>query len=74
MSMSRKARWVALLAALSVGTALQVGTNGCSDYYVTMAATSFDFCSVFNCDGGTFFNFCSPVRMFVDCPGTDTEP
>ena len=68
MSMSRRARWVALLAAMSVGTAFQVGTNGCAQYYTTIALSSFDFCSVFNCSGGTFFDFCNPVPLFVNCP------
>ena len=58
----------ALLAALSVGTTLQVGTNGCADYWSVMALDSFDFCSVFNCSGGTFFDFCNPVPLLMDCP------
>ncbi|MFH1745616.1 MAG: hypothetical protein ABIG44_01095 [Planctomycetota bacterium] len=68
MSISKRAKWMALLAALSVGTALQVGANGCAEYFTTMALSSFDFCSVFNCTGGTFFNFCDPIPLFVNCP------
>jgi hypothetical protein len=29
---------------------------------------AFDFCAVFNCQGGGFFNFCSPIVFFIDCP------
>ena len=68
MSISKRARWMALLATLSAGTLLQVGTNGCAEFYGTMALGSFDFCSVFNCEGGTFFNFCEPFPLLVDCP------
>ena len=74
MSFSKRIKWVALLAALSAGTAWQVGTNGCYQYYGTMAASAFDFCSVFNCTGGTYFNFCTPVRMLSDCPGVTINP
>jgi len=76
MFTARRFRLLALLAALSAGTVLQVGTNGCAEYYVTAALSSFDFCSVFNCTGGSFFNFCDPVPLLADCPnvGQETTP
>ena len=74
MSMSKKARRWALLAAMTAGTTFQVGTNGCADYYAIEAFSAFDFCSVFNCTGGTFFDFCNPVPLFADCPVPPTGP
>ncbi|MGD8451660.1 MAG: hypothetical protein PVJ57_07560 [Phycisphaerae bacterium] len=70
MMLSKRVRMLALLAALSIGTAFSVGTNGCAEFYTTMTVGSFDFCSVFNCEGGSYFNFCSPIRLFADCPQT----
>jgi hypothetical protein len=74
MAISRRAKLYMLLAALSVGTALQVGTNGCAEYYVAGALGAVDLCKVFNCEGGTFFNFCTPVKLLVDCPTVATGP
>ena len=68
MSKSKRARMMALLVALSVGTACQVGTNGCVEYWAVEALSAFDFCSVFNCTGGGYFDFCNPVPLFADCP------
>ncbi|MBU0639724.1 MAG: hypothetical protein KKB50_12730 [Planctomycetes bacterium] len=69
MTKTRK-KLLALVAACAAGTVFQVGIlpSGCSDYYVNMALNSFDFCSVFNCSGGDYFNFCYPVRLLADCP------
>ena len=68
MKISRRARWIALLVALSAGTAFQVGANGCANYYLTLATSTFNFCAVFNCQQGTFFNFCDPFPLFFSCP------
>ena len=67
MSISRRAKWMILLTVLSVGTAFQAGT-GCTEFFYSSAISSFDFCSVLNCTGGSFFNFCDPVPLLVDCP------
>ncbi len=72
MLKSRRTRWIALLALASAGTAFQVGANGCYEYYVNNALVAFDFCSVLNCTGGSFFNFCDPVPLLVDCPNFTT--
>ncbi len=74
MSVSRRVKFWALLGALSIGTLSQVGTNGCYQYYAASALDALNFCAVFNCTGGTFFNFCSPVRLLADCPSTGTTP
>lgn len=67
MSLFRKKKW---WAALLVSGALvfQNLPSGCAEYYTNMGLTGFNFCSVFNCSGGTYFNFCSPVPMLIDCP------
>jgi hypothetical protein len=72
MSAKKKMRVWGLLAALSAGTALQVGANGCAEYWATFGFTSLDLCSILNCTGSTFFNFCSPFPLLVDCPGAAT--
>jgi len=58
---------VALLAAFSAGTMFQF-SFGCNEFWTDVALTSFDFCSVVNCTGGTYFNFCDPVVILADCP------
>jgi hypothetical protein len=70
-SMKRKKFWMAVV--LCGGAMLfQLGPTGCTDYMASFALESFDFCSVFNCEGGTFFNFCSPTVLFWDCPQLTT--
>jgi len=73
MSIVRNKKVWALIVACGAGTVFQIGSNGCADYMTTQALTSFDFCSVFNCTGGSFFNLCSPVRLLADCPQTTVE-
>lgn len=65
---SRKA--LALAALLSAGTLFQTGLvpTGCGAFLAESALVNFNFCSVFNCTSGTFFNFCEPVPLFIDCP------
>ncbi len=68
MSIVRKRRF---WATFICGAALfQAGGNGCSDFYARAAIAGFDFCSVFNCSGGSFFDLCNPVALFADCPET----
>lgn len=64
----RKNRLWAAIVACGVGTVFQVLPGGCAEYYTNLAVTSFNFCSVFNCEGGTFFNLCEPNRVLLDCP------
>lgn len=68
MSNAKKRLWK-LLAIATCGTTFQVltETGGCGTYGIYSALTSLDFCQVFNCVGGSFFNFCDPVAIFVDC-------
>ncbi len=66
---NRRRRLMALVAALGAGVTFQF-QNGCKDYYALGAVTAVDFCSILNCTGGSFFNFCAPVQLLVDCPQT----
>lgn len=72
MSIMRKKRlWVAV-AVCAAGMVFQYIPTGCTNYLTAQALTAFDFCSVLNCTGGSFFNFCSPTVLFTDCPQTTT--
>jgi hypothetical protein len=72
MSLARNKKLWAAIAILGTGTVLQVLPRGCAQYYTQLTLTSFDFCSVFNCQGGTFFNLCEPRPILADCPNVTT--
>jgi hypothetical protein len=36
--------------------------------YFTEALLAFDFCTVFNCESGSYFNLCEPFPLLMDCP------
>lgn len=65
---TRKKLW-ALVAVAAMGTAFQMQPAGCAEYWTFAGLSAFDFCSVFNCEGGAFFDLCNPVPLLVDCPG-----
>jgi len=67
MFRSRYLRLLALLATVSAGTMFQLNT-GCNQLWTGVALSSINFCSILNCTGGTYFNFCSPTVLLVDCP------
>lgn len=69
MSRSKK-KFLALSAICTAGTLLQTGLvpTSCAQYYLDSTLTALDFCAVFNCTPGTFFNLCEPVPLFWDCP------
>ena len=60
-------KWWGLAAIGTLGTLFQFPTGGCPNLLADSFLTAFDFCSVLNCQGGTFFNFCDPIVLFVDC-------
>jgi hypothetical protein len=68
MSIAKK-RLLKLLAIATCGTTFQLATepSGCGLYGLYTGLAALDFCQVFNCTGGSFFNFCDPVAIFVDC-------
>jgi hypothetical protein len=68
MSIVRNKKLWAAIAVLGAGTAFQVLPQGCAQYYTQLTLTSIDFCSIFNCQGGTFFNLCEPRPILADCP------
>lgn len=74
MSIMRKKKLWALVIACGAGTVFQYYLpKGCIDYFVSGAVSAFDFCSVLNCSGSSFFNFCSTTPpLLVDCPPVAT--
>jgi hypothetical protein len=72
MSILRNRKLMALAVALGTGTVFQYVPTGCGQYGAALGASAFNWCSVFNCTGGGYFNFCSPNPVFVDCPNTPT--
>lgn len=55
---------------LAGATLWQFGiVNGCQEVATSLALGSVNFCSLLNCSGGTFFNFCAPFVILIDCPG-----
>jgi hypothetical protein len=63
-----KRKLLAAVAVLGTATLFQVTPGGCLRYGTDLGLNSIDFCSIVNCQGGTFFNFCEPVPLLVDCP------
>jgi hypothetical protein len=58
---------------MTAGALFQFVPGGCRDYAVQQAATAFDICSVVNCTGGSYFDFCYPTPLFMDCPNVGAE-
>lgn len=69
MQSARKKVWVAAVVCSS-GLMFQSLPAGCNEYFANFALQSLDFCTVFNCSGSSFFDFCNPVPLFADCPNT----
>lgn len=61
-------KWLLVLAMCSTGLVCQYLGGGCKQFSAQIGLTVFDWCSVLNCDQGSFFNLCSPVQLLVDCP------
>lgn len=67
--MTRKTRTRVALAALgATATLFQFYPSGCGQYYFNGLVTAFDFCSVLNCTGASYFDLCEPVVLLIDCP------
>ena len=74
--MRNRKLWAAILAC-GTGTVFQLVPRGCVDYGVVMATQAFNICSVINCTGGQYFDFCSGAGPYgsgflMDCPQTST--
>ncbi|MBK9118963.1 MAG: hypothetical protein IPM18_05070 [Phycisphaerales bacterium] len=67
MSIFRNRRLLAALVCVSTGVVFQF-TPACTQFAVPVGVQAFNFCSVLNCTGGSFFNLCSPVPILADCP------
>ncbi len=68
MLRSKRVRVFVVLTMLSAGTLFQAGATGCAQMYFTEALSAFDFCTVFNCESGSYFNLCEPFPLLMDCP------
>ncbi len=67
MSATRR-KLLAIAATLGTATVLQATPGGCLRYGMFEAFTAVDFCAIVNCQGGTFFDFCEPIPILLDCP------
>lgn len=67
MSPTRR-KLLATAALLGAATVFQATPGGCARFAVVSGLTAIDFCSILNCQGGTFFDFCEPVPLLIDCP------
>ncbi len=66
--MRKTSKWRALAAALAAGTLFQVvQTGGCAQIGGELVLQSLNFCTILNCEGSTFFNFCDPIVLLLDC-------
>lgn len=73
--MTRRIRkWTALVAFVSAGTVFQFLPNSCAQLSLYQGLAAFNVCSVLNCGSGTFFNFCAPNIIFLDCPTPANNP
>ena len=68
MVITRKKKLLVAILVCGAGTVFQALPNSCANYLTSEALSAFNFCSVLNCTGGTFFNFCEPVALLMDCP------
>ncbi len=72
MVKSTNRKLIATGLILAAGTVFQYLPSGCSQYFLAEGASAFNWCSVFNCTGGTYFNLCQPFRLLLDCPAATT--
>lgn len=65
---SARRRFRVALAVAALATLFQMLPGSCAQLAANTLVTVFDFCAVVNCQGSSFFNFCDPVVLLVDCP------
>jgi hypothetical protein len=64
--MRRAPKWVTIAALATSGTLFQFN---CVPVVVDGTLGTLDFCTILNCEGSTFFDFCGgPNPLLVDCP------
>jgi hypothetical protein len=69
--MTNRTRKIAALVTL--GALFQTGAPGCAQFVFDTLVASLDTCTILNCGGGSFFDFCSPFVILADCPDTTTD-
>ena len=67
MSLFKNKKWWAT-TLVAGALLLQTLPSGCRQYYANAAMSAFDWCSLFNCEGGTYFDLCNPVPLLLSCP------
>jgi hypothetical protein len=63
---ARRKFWV-LLALCTTATVFQLFPANCASFIAEGALNAFDFCAVVNCASSTFFDFCNPAPLLLDC-------
>ena len=66
MSKTRR-KMFALCSLFGGATVFQVLPGTCAESILYQGLSALDFCAVLNCTGGSFFNFCNPIVLFIDC-------
>lgn len=62
-------RKLTILFAIATGaTIFQAAPTSCYKYAAVLGVSSFDFCTVLNCQNGSFFNLCASPVILLDCP------
>jgi hypothetical protein len=64
---SFRRKFTTMAAVLGSATVFQLLPTNCAQFFVQGATAAFDFCSVLNCTGSSFFDFCDPVVLLQDC-------
>ena len=74
LGMTHRMRKIAAL--ITLGALFQTGAPGCAQFVFDNLVATLDTCTILNCGGGSFFDFCSPNIILSDCPdtGDDTTP
>lgn len=62
-----------LFAAALLAGATSFQMAGCAAYWEEALVSAFDFCSILNCTGSTFFDFCGSNSLLLDCPDLQTQ-
>lgn len=71
MKITRKR--IVCAVAVAAATLFALFPTSCYQYVLYGAVDSFNFCTVLNCQQGSFFSLCGSSVLLVDCP-TTTAP
>lgn len=57
-----------IVSAAAVSLGLLTQFTGCAEFFALSGITGVNFCSILNCEEGTFFDFCGANPLLIDCP------